>query len=430
MKKAGTIIAAMCLTLAMGATACAAAEKESFKETGFSLPKTEVMENTKGFLLPYTTGAIDLEHHVYALPLVYYAAPSDLATKVLYSDDATDEETEEVLDAEGLVGLVLSTDTDFDTAKTAVYDYYGEDLNVSFDVPELASAEGFTFYYLPATEMDDYLSSIDAEYAEEYKNLETALTEAFKEADFYEPKDPIKEMAGQKISFTTTDIDGNTITSEELFSQNEITMLNCWGLWCHNCVDEMEELAAIHTRMQEKGCGIVGAEYDDPSRYEEAKEMMTKWGTNYPNVLFPQELRSQVSGFPTSIFVDREGTVLGIPIVGAAVKYYETTLDALLAGEQPAAPAEDVSLDSVIVYHVNITDENGPVEGVGIQMCSGTACRYEETEADGTATFEVPRGEEYEIHVQEVPEGYEEDETLYHPEEGSSEINIQIRKKA
>ena len=39
------------------------------------------------------------------------------------------------------------------------------------------------------------------------------------------------DCIGTKVSFTTTDLDGNPISSEEIFSQHEITMVNIWSSW-------------------------------------------------------------------------------------------------------------------------------------------------------------------------------------------------------
>ena len=133
---------------------------------------------------------------------------------------------------------------------------------------------------------EDYLSAIDEEFATEYRDIEAKLEEIVKSGKVYAPEDPAKRLVGQKLAFTTTDLDGNTVTSEELFSPNEITMVNCWGTWCPNCVDEMAELAEIHTKIQEKGCGIVGLEMESDwsdGTIQAAKDMMQEYGTNYPH---------------------------------------------------------------------------------------------------------------------------------------------------
>ena len=429
MRKTGTVIATV-LALMMTFTAAASEDVYEYREMGFNLPLTQEMTDTTGFIIPYPIGSFDDDHHAYEMVFYYEAMPAKEAEKLLFATELTDEEKKALREVMYTIGVVLAGDVDFDTIK-AKYEEINDEDRMDFDkAQEVGSADGFTFYFVPPQADEEYLSEIEKKYADELQNLRTVLPEALKGAEFFEPLDRVKEMVGGKIEFTATDLDGNTVTSEELFSRNEITMINCWGTWCHNCVDEMEELARIHTNMQEKGCGIVGMEWerkwDDASR-QSAKELMEEWGTNYPNVIMPDEFNEQLNGYPTSIFVDKEGNVLEMPIVGAAVGKYESRLEALLSGEE-AAPETAAEVDVVVVYHVNITDEDGPVEEVSIQFCNEGSCRFEETDENGTATFEVPAGFVYDVHVVEVPDGYEEDETVYHTTEGSGDVDIQLKK--
>ena len=430
MRKAGMMIAAASMVLMMTITAAASEKMNDYGEVGFNLAEIEEAAETEGFFLPYPIGAIDDDHHVYEMDFYYVALPYEDAYRLLYDGPETDEEDQAMKEALGVIGTVLAGEVDLDTIK-AEYEQAWELESADFEqAKELGSAGGFTFYFIPNEHTEEYLSGIEEKYADEYQKLEAAVAEALKGAEFFEPVDEAKEMTGKKIEFTTTDLDGNTVTSEELFSQNEITMINCWGTWCHNCVDEMAELAKIHTNMQEKGCGIVGLEFEiaqDDETYQEAGKMMEEWGTNYPNVLMPDELDKQLTGYPTSIFVDREGNVLGIPIVGAAVNKYESTLDQLLSGEK-AAPETEAEAGAVVIYHVIVTGEDGPVEGVTVQFCSDDTCRFEETDEDGVATVEVPAGVEYHAQGVEVPDGYEEDDTVYYTTAGSDEVNIELRK--
>ena len=64
-----------------------------------------------------------------------------------------------------------------------------------------------------------------------------------------------------------------------------------------------------------------------------------------------------------------------------------------------------------------------------VQFCDETTCRIGKTDGNGAAVFEVPAGVEYEVHVMKVPEGYKEDETVYHTAEGSGEVNILLEKE-
>lgn len=433
MKKRGMILAAGCMILAMGMTALASEEKESFEETGFSMPLADELTETSGLLLPYPLGAMDSGHHVYGLAFLYEALPKEEALEIMYSEEPSDEDSKRLEDAQNLIGMVLAGDVDFDRIQAVYEDSFGADYPLDYEnAGNLASADGFTFYYLSAGNTEDYLSSIDGEYAEEYQKLGKTLSSLLKESDFYAPVDPVKEIAGKKIEFTTTDLDGNTVTSEELFSQNEITLLNCWGTWCGFCVAEMPELVEIQKKLQEKGCGFVGLEYEEvptEETWQKARDMMQEWGTNYPNVLFPEELHKMIPGFPTTIYVDKEGNVVGVPVTGPKVEEYEAVLDSVLGDGKDTAEAAEADAVPAAVYHVTVTDEEGPVEEVTVQFCDDSTCRFAETDENGVATFEAPAGRVYDVHVLEVPDGYEEDDTVYHNENGSGEVTIQLHKE-
>jgi len=138
-----------------------------------------------------------------------------------------------------------------------------------------------------------------------------------------------------RFDFTTTDLEGNEVTSEALYAQNKITMVNLWATWCGPCVGELGELAQIHAQLQEMGCGIVGVLLD--SMTDEGKaaapQLMEENGTNYPVVAYSADmdaLLEGVSGIPTSFFVDSTGAIVGEPVVGAYPDKYLPSVQALL----------------------------------------------------------------------------------------------------
>ena len=433
MKKAGILILAALMMIAMCLSVPADDEMQSYAECGIDMKDIPGSDDTQGLVVPYPLGAIDLDHHTYALAFFYVALPKEIAEVNLYRQDLTEEEKTELLNAECIFPLLLGTDATFESAKESYDSVYGDVFPLDAGAArEIGSADGYTFYAIPI-QAEEYLSSIEEKYAEEYKKLEQAMLEEAGKAHFYAPDDPVKETPGQKLQFTTTDLDGNTVTSEELFSANKITMLNCWGIWCPNCMNEMEELAAIHTRIQEKGCGIVGLEWEknqDEATYESAKEAMKEFGTNYPNVLLPEESLPWVNGFPATIFVDQEGTILSVPIFGAAVNQYEKVLDALLSGEEfpEADPSAVPESAGAAVYLVHVVDGDGPVEDATVQFCTDTSCSFKTTGEDGTVSFESLAGIDCNIHLLEAPDGYMEDDEEYYPDE-SGEVTITLQKE-
>ena len=56
------------------------------------------------------------------------------------------------------------------------------------------------------------------------KAITDAIEELISNSDFYEPVSLYAGIIGKAVSFKTTDTEGNSITSEDLFSSNKITM--------------------------------------------------------------------------------------------------------------------------------------------------------------------------------------------------------------
>lgn len=138
-----------------------------------------------------------------------------------------------------------------------------------------------------------------------------------------------------RFDFTTTDLEGNEVTSEALYAQNKITMVNLWATWCGPCVGELGELAELHTQLQEMGCGVVGVMLDSTTDegMQAAPKLMEENGTNYPVVAYSADmdaLLEGVTGIPTSFFVDSTGAIVGEPVVGAYPDKYLPSVQALL----------------------------------------------------------------------------------------------------
>ncbi len=412
-------------------------EPQETDVVGIRMDLSEVAANAKGALLPYPIGVFDDDRNIYAMPIYYIAMPKEEASAILYDTDASAEETKKLNERQTIVHVIVASAVDYDQTLKVLSEKLEIDYSEQFARAEvIGTADGYTFYAIPERD-EKKLSAFDEEYLAEYDKLQQELFDVEKSATLFAPVDPAKKMTGQKLEFTTTDLDGNTVTSEELFAANEITVVNCWGLWCGNCMNEMAELKEFHDKIQEKGCGVVGLEYEanwDDEVVKNSKDALNGFGITYPNVMIPEELVEELLGFPTTFIVDKEGTILCMPITGAHVDKYESALESLLQGETAADSPVDGAVNAIaetqdVLYNVYVTDENGPVEGVMIQFCSSTSCTMEKTDAEGLVSFSMPAGEIYDIHVLKVPEGYEQDDTVYHTEDGKSDVQIQLKKK-
>ena len=127
-------------------------------------------------------------------------------------------------------------------------------------------------------------------------------------------------------AFEGKDLDGNPVKSDELFSANAVTVVNFWFTTCNPCVGELSELESLHQELTKKGGGVIGINSftlgGDEAAISEAKSVLSKKGVTYPNVYFPAQGEAgkfveNVFAYPTTYVVDRNGNIVGDPIVGA-----------------------------------------------------------------------------------------------------------------
>ena len=127
-------------------------------------------------------------------------------------------------------------------------------------------------------------------------------------------------------AFEGKDLDGNTVKSSELFSKNAVTVVNFWFTTCNPCVGELAELDTLNKELTEKGGALIGVNTftldGDEAAISEAKNVLAKKGATYQNVYFASDgeagkFTTNIFAYPTTYVVDRNGNIVGDPIVGA-----------------------------------------------------------------------------------------------------------------
>ena len=127
-------------------------------------------------------------------------------------------------------------------------------------------------------------------------------------------------------AFEGKDLDGNTVKSDELFSANAVTVVNFWFTTCNPCVGELSDLDALNKELAEKGGSLIGVNTftldGDEAAISEAKDVLAKKGATYQNVYFNSDgeagkFTTNIFAYPTTYVVDRNGNIVGEPIVGA-----------------------------------------------------------------------------------------------------------------
>lgn len=136
--------------------------------------------------------------------------------------------------------------------------------------------------------------------------------------------------------FKTNDIMGNEVTSE-IFGQSDLTVVNIWGTFCGPCIEEMPELAQLDEKYNGKVqfLGIVGDVdgIDDTEHIELAKTITEKAGVKFTNLVVNDDFEDFMEGiiaYPTTIFVDKFGNIVGEPIVGSDIDGTEKTIKSIL----------------------------------------------------------------------------------------------------
>ena len=177
----------------------------------------------------------------------------------------------------------------------------------------------------------------EAKKISDIENKLTALEEKFPDVA-QEPGDDAASMpadsdmaapsgSGQKFpAFEGKDLEGNEVTSEELFSGNAVTVVNFWFTTCNPCVGELAELDGLNKELAQKGGALIGVNAftldGDEGAISEAKDILAKKGVTYQNVYFPSDseagkFTANIFAYPTTYVVDRSGNIVGDPIVGA-----------------------------------------------------------------------------------------------------------------
>ena len=323
-----------------------------FPKTGFTLTLPADFKDCKGQLMATDYGEIDLGSGVVWASLGYVGRTDEELRSA--------EEEIESLDFEGdpegstqkqadisneyySVGVIpflfvagLRDGIELDAAMDP---YFGDDDITA--TGELGKAGSYSFYYIamnPDAAAASYKDANSEEMLAEYRSLTERADEIAAAITVKEPVLPEAPVnIGDVLTFETTDLDGNPVKSEDLFAGHKVTMINIWGTWCTHCIIELPDLEELSHELEEKGCQLVGLCDDalggDEAILTEAKRILEENGVTYTNIVQTEDLQQtlQLSAFPTTYFVDSEGKVLTLPVVGRDIDQYRARIDEALA---------------------------------------------------------------------------------------------------
>ncbi len=439
MKNTLCTLLAVLLLASLGAAAFADGGQVAYEENGFTVTFTDDFdeENMKGFFTDNPSGMID--DGLFYATFVYCAMSEEELDMMM--DKEMDEITEADLDLirskQGTLAVVYGIDfTKVSEENLAVHE------GMADKVTEIGTAGDIVFYRYNLENDEDtlqYLAGIAPVYQEEYRTLQAAFNEMLENAEFYTPVIRGEELVGTVVSFETTDLDGNPVRSEDIFKDHEVTMVNLWATWCHNCIGEMTELGEMAERLAEKNVALVGICTDADEELDACREILKEHNVNYLNLMPVEGLDDLLAwdgALPTSYFFDSNGTLLCLGFRGApqTMDPYEEIINGLLGGEavEMAVPeTPHTAANDAGVYRVIVSDTDGDlVKGATVQFCSDTTCMMGKTDADGVAVFQMEEGSVYTVHILKVPEGYVKNTEEYLTDDTYCDVFIPLEKAA
>lgn len=147
------------------------------------------------------------------------------------------------------------------------------------------------------------------------------------------------DSSSKMPAFTTKDLDGNTVT-EDIFGEKDLTVLNIWGTFCGPCIREMPELGEWAKEMPDN-VQIVGLVIDiagdeDTEHHDLAVDIIESADADFMQMIVNADftdILKDVIGVPTTIFVDKDGNIVGDPVIGADVNAYKKFVEDYLDGQ-------------------------------------------------------------------------------------------------
>jgi len=123
---------------------------------------------------------------------------------------------------------------------------------------------------------------------------------------------PSNTPNGSFSGLKATDYDGNSVDAG-IFSEHDVTMINIFTTWCTYCIEEMNDLKKVRDNMPQ-GTNLIAICADAYENPDDLKAIMDHFNLNFK--VLKMDLANllkhyKVNGFPTTVYVDKTGKVIG-----------------------------------------------------------------------------------------------------------------------
>ena len=402
----------LCLLLALvflAASFAAFAEEEEaamaieFPKTGVLFIVPEVFESAKGILVnqPYDYGEITDGILMGVGSYLGHTTEEDAAVSAL-TQDLSEPEAQEIWDEfrDNTVELFFVYGvSDGKTFEDAVERTLGLGAHI-LPPTELGESNGYDYYVttldFSAEDVQNYIRNFAPELKAEVAELAAYVMEHPECFEFTDIDEGFPfAQPGTHVSFEAEDLDGNAVSSDELFAANKVTMVNIWRTWCGFCVEEFPEIEEMSKAWAEKGGAVIT--YCADAKTEDLIE----------------KARDLTADFSFRTLAHSDSFDAALPHYGTPCTYFVDSVPE--EGETSA-------------YTALVVDQNGdPVPGACLTFCNANSCNLVTADENGVATFEgVPFA--YHVQVVDLPDGYTETGADYYTDLKPGSMIVVVNK--
>ena len=168
----------------------------------------------------------------------------------------------------------------------------------------------------------------------------SANTTQSAEADSSEDK--YNSLGFNKFDFSATALD-NVEYNTKMFENSKVTMINFWGTFCGPCKKEIPDIQALSEKYDKKDFQVLGVVIDtfegSDVNIDTAKSIIKDDKVTYVNIvpnesLYNNYIQNSIQAVPTTIFVDKDGNLIGDVLMGAqSEKALQEIVDGLIASQ-------------------------------------------------------------------------------------------------
>jgi len=131
------------------------------------------------------------------------------------------------------------------------------------------------------------------------------------------------QVSEERLEFTFPDLNGNSVTYPNERYDNKVVIVQIMGSWCPNCMDETKFLTDLHNTYQSSGLEVISLAFEVPldlsDKVARVKDLKTHFNSRYEFLIAGNASKkeaekalpvlSEVSSFPTTIFIDKKGAI-------------------------------------------------------------------------------------------------------------------------